>query len=161
MTETAVILVPCAAAKAEQAMRAEELYTSPNFAHTLNAAKREAEATAAELGVTAKVMILSARHGLLDLDDVVEPYDTKMGDADDVEVTELIDQLVSLAPKQVVAMLPSTYYQPVWEAVTEINENGSDEDPWIDLLHVYEAAPGIGYQRGVATSLTRTYRMSR
>ena len=52
-------------------------------------------------------------------------------------------------------MLPAGYFQPVWEAVNFINEEGDDADPWIDLMNTYEAAPGIGFQRGVASALVR------
>lgn len=145
-----LVVVPCAAAKLDTAAPASELYASANFKHMLAAAK----ATAADMD-DAKVMILSAEHGLVELDEVLAPYDTKMGKAGCIAVTELIDQLVALAPASITSMLPSAYYRPVWEAVTFINEEGDDADPWIDLMDVYEAAPGIGFQRGVASSLVR------
>lgn len=151
-----LIVVPCAAEKLDHAAPAVELYDSPNFRHILGAACSEALATERATGNTTKVMILSAQHGLVELGEVIAPYDTKMGQAGCVGTEALTDQLVALAPQAVMAMLPKAYLQPVWEAVTFINEEGSDEDPWIDLMDVYEAAPGIGFQRGVASSLVRT-----
>lgn len=145
-----LVLIPCAAAKLDTAAAARDLYDSANFRHALAAA----EATAADQGDT-KVMILSAEHGLVELDTVLAPYDTKMGRKGQVAVEVIIDQLVELAPASITSMLPKAYFQPVWEAVTFINEEGSDEDPWIDLMDVYEASPGIGFQRGTSSSLLR------
>lgn len=145
-----LVIIPCAAAKVDHAAPARDLYDSANFRHALAAA----EATAADQGDT-RVMILSAEHGLVELDTVLAPYDTKMGQRGCIGTEVIVDQLVALAPQSVTSMLPSAYYQRVWEAVTFINEEGSDEDPWIDLMDVYEASPGIGYQRGTASSLLR------
>lgn len=145
-----LVIIPCAAAKVDAPAAARDLYDSANFRHAL----RAAEATAADQGDT-KVMILSAEHGLVELDTVLAPYDTKMGRKGAVAVEVIIDQLVSLAPATITSMLPSAYFQPIWEAVTFINEEGSDEDPWIALMDVYEASPGIGFQRGTSSSLLR------
>ncbi len=145
-----LVVIPCAAAKVDHPAPAAELYASDNFAHML----RAAQATAADMG-DAKVMILSAEHGLVELDQVLAPYDTKMGQRGCIGTELVIDQLVALAPASITSMLPTAYYQRVWEAVSIINTEGSDEDPWIDLMDAYEAAPGIGYQRGVASALVR------
>lgn len=147
-----LVVIPCAAAKVDHAAPARDLYDSANFRHVL----RAAEVIAADQGDT-KVMILSAEHGLLELDAVVEPYDTKMGQRGCIGTDAVVDQLVSLAPQSVTSMLPAAYFQRVWEAVTFINEEGSDEDPWIELLDVYEASPGIGYQRGTASTCSRLF----
>lgn len=150
-----IVIIPCAAAKVDHTAPARDLYDSANFRSTLRAATITAADIAAEFGVTTKVMILSAEHGLLDLDTEVAPYDTKMGNAGCIGTDALVDQLVALAPSAITSMLPGSYYRPVWAAVSFINEEGSDEDPWIDLMDTYEAAPGIGYQRGVASALVR------
>lgn len=149
-TAATLVVIPCAAAKLDTAAAARDLYASDNFAHML----RSAQAYAADED-NAKVMILSAEHGLLDLDTVVAPYDTKMGDAGCIDADVVRAQLIELAPAAIVSMLPAAYYRRVWAAVSDINENGADTDPWIDLMDAYEAAPGIGYQRGVASALAR------
>ncbi|UXE04395.1 hypothetical protein SEA_FUNSIZED_24 [Mycobacterium phage Funsized] len=151
-----LVVIPCAAAKVGHTAPARELYDSANFRHALRAAETVARETGELFGETAAVMILSAEHGLVALDDVLDPYDTKMGQRGCIGTDIVVDQLVALAPRTVTSMLPAAYYQRVWEAVTFINEEGSDEDPWIELLDTYEAAPGIGFQRGVASSLLRT-----
>lgn len=150
-----LVVIPCAADKLDVPALAMDLYSSDNFAHVLNAARVTAVADAAEFGHDTKVMILSAKHGLIDLGQVIEPYDVKMGDAGCIGRDDLVDQLVSLAPEAIISLLPSRYFHPVWSAVSFINEEGSDEDPWIELMDGYEAAPGIGYQRGVASTLVR------
>lgn len=151
-----LVVIPCAAAKLATPAPAARLYDSANFRHMLTAAQVQATDTERVLGVSTKVMILSAEHGLVELDEVLVPYDTKMGQAGQVSADELVAQLVSLAPQAIEAMLPAAYRRQLAKAVEFINEEGSEEDPWIDLMDVYEAAPGIGFQRGVASSLVRT-----
>lgn len=143
-----LVVIPCAAAKLDVPAPAGQLYASANFAHML----RAAQATAADSDVPAKVMILSAEHGLVDLDTVLAPYDTKMGDAGCVTAADVRAQLAGATT--ITAMLPAAYYRTLAAAVAANNDD--DTAPWIELLDVYEDAPGIGYQRGVATSLVRT-----
>jgi hypothetical protein len=150
-----LVVIPCAADKLPTAALAIDLYASSNFRHVLNSARVTAVADAEYFGHDTKVMILSARHGLVDLGQVIEPYDTKMGDAGCIGRDELVDQLVALAPQTVMSLLPSRYFDALHGAVRFVNEEGSDEDPYVELLDVYEAAPGIGFQRGVASSLVR------
>ena len=145
-----LVVIPCASSKVDHDAPAAQLYDSANFHPML----RSAQVFAADMD-DAKVMILSAKHGLVELDQVLSPYDVKMGQAGCIDAVELVDQLVALAPASVTAMLPAGYFQPVWEAVSFINEEGDDADPWIDLMNAYEAAPGIGFQRGVASALVR------
>ena len=153
-TPLTVFIVPCAADKVSYAAPAEELYTSANFVHTLNAAKTEAVDTEKVTGVKTTVMILSAKHGLLPLDTVVEPYDTKMGQPGSIEVKSLAAQLVTSGATTVCALLPGTYRDRLFAAVDDVRMN--EDNDWIEFLDAYEAAPGIGYQRGVASSLNRT-----
>ncbi|UJQ86545.1 hypothetical protein SEA_PENGUINLOVER67_23 [Mycobacterium phage PenguinLover67] len=150
-----LVIIPCAAAKLDRPAPAAELYSSANFRHMLTAAIVTAADIAVQTGEAAKVMILSAEHGLVDLDTELAPYDTKMGQAGCIGTELVTDQLVELAPASITSMLPAAYFQRVWEAVSFINEEGSDEDPWIELMDAYEAAPGIGFQRGVASALVR------
>lgn len=159
-----LVVIPCAAAKLDRPAPAGKLYDSAQFRYMLDAATTEAIDNERVMGVTTRVMILSAAHGLVDLDTVLAPYDTKMGDAAAIGTEVVVDQLVALAPRAITAMLPAAYLARLWEAVTFINEEGSDEDPWIDLMDAFEAGFGsrfgsrfgIGFQRGVAASLVRT-----
>lgn len=153
-TTTHLVVIPCAGTKLDRPAAARDLYASANFAHTLRAAQAEAADTARVLGVQAKVMILSAQHGLLDLDTVVAPYDVTMGDPGCITPAALAGQLAGQAATTVAAMLPAAYLTALTAAVALNNDD--DTLPWVELLDVYEAAPGIGYQRGVATSLVRT-----
>ena len=148
-----IFVIPCSAAKGAQAAPASELYTSANFAHMLRAAQIEAADTARVLSVTCKVMILSALHGLVDLDTELEPYNVRMGQPGCIPAHEIRWQLAHLGANVIVSMLPGAYYRPLEQAVREGNDRGSCD---IDLMDAYESAPGIGWQRGVASSLVRT-----
>lgn len=151
-----LVIIPCAGGKLDAPAKARDLYATSNFKHFLRSAEAFAADNATEMGVTTKVMILSAEHGLLDLDTVVAPYDTKMGDKGCIGTDAVKAQLVELAPEAIVSMLPSAYYHRIWEAVSDLRDNGTEDDPYIDLMDGYEAAgPGIGYQRGVAGALAR------
>ncbi|MBM7117611.1 DUF6884 domain-containing protein [Archangium primigenium] len=67
-----IALVGCGKAKASQATKARQLYTGPLFRASLAAAE-------AEFG--GDVWILSAKHGLVDLDEVLEPYEATLDGA--------------------------------------------------------------------------------
>jgi hypothetical protein len=121
------------------------------FRHVLAAAEGEAAATAEALGVDTEVMILSALHGLVALDEVLEPYDVKMGDSGSITAHQLAEQLGDHGIEygdEIYAMLPKAYYR-VLATAAELADD-------IAVQNVFEAAPGIGYQRGVASSLLRS-----
>jgi hypothetical protein len=139
-TARSYMVVPCAADKADHATTAELLYTSANYRLTLAAAKNAG---------CDEVLILSAKYGLLRLTDEVEPYDVKMGDAGCVTVAQVRSQacwlgLTGLDDADVWAMLPKAYFAVLDAALRSV-------DTW--PTDVYEAAPGIGYQRGVAANV--------
>ncbi|SHN15606.1 DUF6884 domain-containing protein [Actinacidiphila paucisporea] len=67
-----LVVVPCGARKLDVAARAADMYTGSYH----RACRRAAEALRPE-----RLLILSARYGLLGLDDVIEPYDTPHGAA--------------------------------------------------------------------------------
>ena len=64
-----IVLIACASKKLSHAAPAGELYTSPLFRLSLAYARKLQPDD---------IYILSAKHGLLDLDDVIEPYDTTL-----------------------------------------------------------------------------------
>ncbi|WP_032380931.1 DUF6884 domain-containing protein [Rhodococcoides fascians] len=143
-----LIAIPCGAAKLDSAAPARELYASSNFALTLRAAEAEAAATERDLGTPARVVILSALHGLIELDEVVAPYDVKMADAEHIAPAAVARQLDALAPAVLVSMLPGAYRAVLAEA-----SDACAAEP--EFLDVYEYSPGIGYQRGTSTALIR------
>jgi hypothetical protein len=134
------MVIPCGAEKASEPTTAEKLYTSSNFRLTLAAAK---------VAGCDEVLILSAKYGLLRLTDKVEPYDVKMGDAGCITAREVRTQacwlgLTGLDDAEVWAMLPKAYFKVLDEALRAV-------DTW--PTDVYEAAPGIGYQRGTCANI--------
>lgn len=129
-----IVVVPCGAAKLDRPAPAAQLYTSQHFALTLRAAQKLAEDQGA------RVFILSALHGLIPLDRVVAPYDVKMGDRGCITPAELRDQLDAINPSTVTSLLPKAYRKAI-EATGQ---------PVVDL---YANAPGIGYQRGIASQI--------
>ncbi len=68
MKTNAIGLIACSSLKLGHAARARELYCSPLF--RLSLAYAEARC--------AKTYVLSAMHGLVDLDDVIRPYDLRL-----------------------------------------------------------------------------------
>jgi hypothetical protein len=70
MEKTAVCLIACSASKAEVPCAARLLYTGDLFRKSL----QWAEACAC----FDSIMVLSAKHGLVDVDRVIEPYDTSL-----------------------------------------------------------------------------------
>ena len=65
-----IILISCAAKKAKEKSKAEDLYISPLFKKSLAYAKT--------LTTTDNIYILSAKHHLLALDKVIAPYDVSL-----------------------------------------------------------------------------------
>ncbi|HEY0435262.1 MAG TPA: hypothetical protein VGC92_01385 [Phenylobacterium sp.] len=64
-----LILIPCGGRKLALPARARDLYTGPYF--------RQALAWARTLG--GRFLILSAKHGLVEPEERIEPYDLRMG----------------------------------------------------------------------------------
>lgn len=140
------VVIPCSAAKIDTAAPARDLYSaSDNFRATLAAAESDA-------WDGATVLILSALHGLLTLDQVVAPYNVKMGDPGSVTVETIAEQAQALgmtweARADVYAMLPGAYFRKL-DAALRLDD--------VYAADVYEAAPGIGYQRGTVSSIRRS-----
>lgn len=134
-----IVVVPCGAQKLDEPAPAGQLYTSQHFQLVLRAARR----LAAEQ--SGRVLILSALHGLVDPADVLAPYDVKMGDPDSIEPAELARQLRRIRPTTITTLLPRAYAQAL-DVAAELAGAG-------DLVDLYAEAPGIGYQRGVASRI--------
>jgi hypothetical protein len=147
-----LLVVACAAAKRQHPAPAAKLYCSNNFAFMLSAARCEAAETTRICGLPAGVAILSALHGLVDLDTVIAPYDLKMGQPGSCNPERVAAQLSARRPDQIIALLPAAYLRVLAAGIHIVNEAGTAD---IELMDAFEAAPGIGYQRGVAASLLR------
>jgi hypothetical protein len=142
-------VVPCGAGKLDHAAPAAELYTGSMFLHTLQAAAAHAEAVIAD-GRPARVLIFSALHGLVELDTVLEPYDLKMGDPDEITADEVVEQAEALGmgwgpgeddrPGEVYAMLGRAYLRVLDEALRELYVYAQD---------VYEGCSGNLQQKRV------------
>lgn len=144
-----VFVVPCGARKAHTAAPAAELYTGSFFRQAYAAAVAEAEATERDLGVTAKVLILSAQHGLVDPTQVLAPYERRMGQAGSITTEELSAQAVVRGityGTEVYAFLPKAYRQALELALAELD---------VTVADVYEAAPGMGHMKATCASVER------
>ncbi|WP_327596941.1 DUF6884 domain-containing protein [Streptomyces chartreusis] len=84
-----VVVIPCGGAKQAQAAPAGELYTGGYH----RACRRAADALTAQGGTT---LVLSALHGLVTLDQVLEPYDLRMGQPGSVTPARLAEQARAL-----------------------------------------------------------------
>ncbi|MFB6963482.1 DUF6884 domain-containing protein [Streptomyces sp. NPDC056309] len=129
-----VVVIPCSGPKLDRPAPAGELYTGSLHTH----ARRTANALTAHGGT---VLVLSARHGFLPLDQVIEPYDHTWKDAGSVTVEELRAQAAELrlTGADVVLLTPGQYTQraaAVWPQART------------PLAHL-----GIGQQRGGLTAM--------
>lgn len=135
-TPITIAIIPCGGAKVDSAAPARDLYTGSMFRHTLAAVEASGDYDA--------VLILSAKHGLVELDTVLAPYDVTMGDADAITVDALAVQAQALGfdaeDVDAYGFLPGAYLDVLDEALRTLD---------VYVSPVYEAAPGIGYQRQV------------
>lgn len=79
-----LVIIPCGAAKRAHRSPAGQLYTGSYH--------RACRAWALSVVPSARVYILSAKHGLLALDDPVDPYDLKMGEAGSISAGQVREQ---------------------------------------------------------------------
>jgi len=144
----AIFVVACGAAKLDRPAPARELYCSPTFRHILAAAEAEAEATTRDLGVPSRVLIMSAKHGLVSPDAELEPYNVTLDDPGAISTVALAASMILAGVtegSEFYAMLPGRYLCRLAAAAP------AD----VMVVDTYEAAPGIGFQRAVASSLLR------
>ncbi|QDN75090.1 hypothetical protein FNV64_05200 [Streptomyces sp. S1A1-7] len=78
-----LVVIPCGSRKLGRRARAADLYVGSYH----RACRRAADALRPD-----RLLILSARYGLLDLDDVIDPYDTPHGAADAITAQALLKQ---------------------------------------------------------------------
>lgn len=142
-------VVPCGGVKLDHAAPAGRLYVGSMFRHTYENATRSAELdTAAGLG-PARVLILSALHGLVDPGTVLEPYNLKMGQPGSVTVDQLTEQARTFGidwGSPVYALLPRPYLARLDQALRTLDVYAQD---------VYEACGGNGEQKRVNVHVGR------
>lgn len=142
-------VIPCGGAKLDHAAPARDLYTGQMFRHTLENAERTAQLDTEELGRPARVLILSAKYGLVELDQVLEPYDLRMGATGSVTAETLAEQALALGidwGSEVYGMLPRPYLARLDEALRTLD---------VYIQDSYEACGGIGEQRRVNVIASR------
>jgi cytoplasmic iron level regulating protein YaaA (DUF328/UPF0246 family) len=79
-----IILISCVSKKLENTAKAKDLYTSPLFKRNL----QYAESLNPDM-----IFILSAKYGLLGLNDEIEPYNFTLNDLDSAEIKEWADEV--------------------------------------------------------------------
>ena len=124
--DTAVV-IGCSDAKADEATTVDDLYRSSFFALALKAARA--------LVPDEQIRVLSARHGLVALDEIIDPYDTRWGDDDAIDTDDLAAQLGWLAATHsvVVSMTAKAYTGRIGAS--------------IDVVDVFDGNRGIGDHR--------------
>ncbi|MFB6703171.1 DUF6884 domain-containing protein [Streptomyces sp. NPDC056333] len=85
--EPELVVIPCGSRKLGRRARAADMYVGSYH----RACRRAADALQPD-----RLLILSARYGLLDLDDVIEPYDTPHGAAGAITGQDLLEQAALL-----------------------------------------------------------------
>lgn len=80
-----LIIIPCGAKKAKTSALAWRLYQGPYFKACLR--------WALSVEVPSNVWILSAKYGLIRLDEAIEPYDLRMGEPGSVTIEHIKDQI--------------------------------------------------------------------
>jgi hypothetical protein len=141
-----IAVVACGKAKrdlqAGSLSRASELYTSTHFRFVLAAAR-------CIQGVD-RVLILSAKHGLLRLDDMVSGYDITFGDPGSITPSQLVHGLAFGCLEHsvgVFALLPQAYLRVLDDALGLVGVPG--------CINLFAGCRGIGDQRAVCARLLR------
>lgn len=141
-------VIPCGAAKLDQPAPAGRLYTGQHFTHALTSVAALADQDRAA-GLAARILVLSARHGLIGLDEIVAPYDLRLGEPGSVSTSTLTEQALAHGidwGSQVYGFLPRPYLAHLDEALRTLD---------VYIQDVYEATAGIGEQRHVLSNVAR------
>src|SRR5262245_7291325 len=79
-----MVIVACGAKKLDRAARARDLYVGSYF--------RACLAYALAIAPAKDIFVLSAKYGLIGINDQIEPYDLKMGEPGSITSIKLSDQ---------------------------------------------------------------------
>jgi len=106
-----LVIIPCGGKKAGHRTQARSLYRGAYFRAGLTAARR--------LTSPDRIRILSAMHGLLRLDELVAPYDLRMGQPGSVTAERVLRQAAEqgLVDEPHVVVLGGKAYRDVARAV--------------------------------------------
>jgi hypothetical protein len=142
-----VVVVPCGAAKRPRRTTAGDMYTGGYH----RACRRYAVRFGAD-----RILVLSARHGLLDLDEPIDPYELRMGQPGSVTTAAIRRQAerLAVASADVVLLGGRAYVEraaPVWpQARTPLAHVGGigrqlavlahGPDPLLERADAYRAA---------------------
>lgn len=123
-----IILIGCGRHKKRSPTRAGDLYTSSRF----NVSKE----IAANIG--GRYFVLSAKHGLLEPDQVVEPYDVDISSLNEQEVIDwsegVMGSIAKAAPNSTVTVLAEEQYVlPLIECNLRLGFNLKLEAPFVGL----------------------------
>jgi hypothetical protein len=101
--ELPLVVIPCGKAKLALAAPAKDLYTGTFFRLALRAARA--------LTSEARILILSGRHGLVGLQDVLEPYDLRLGQPFSLPAMDVVRQAdrIGLLRERPILLLPAAY----------------------------------------------------
>lgn len=144
-----IVIIPCGGTKLPHAATAAELYTGSMFKDAL----RTARAMTAE----DNIFILSAKHGLVALETMLEPYDLKMGQPGSVSLNTLRCQLRDMYDSYYLheydmhTLLPRAYYEMLWAAVHTMNRTQA-----YSMVNHFDGCAGIGYQKAALARLRNT-----
>lgn len=130
-----VAIIPCGQDKLDAPAPAADLYCGDMFRLALAAARSITE------GDDTQILVLSALHGLVTLDQVLAPYDLRMGATGSIDAQTVTLQALTLGidwGAEVYALLPNAYFEVLDSALRALDVYPND---------VYEADAGIGYQR--------------
>lgn len=142
-------VVPCGGAKLTHPAPARDLYVGQHFRHALTNVQRLADLDEAEGRGPARVLILSARHGLVEPETMLSPYDQRMDAPGAITVAALTAQALALGidwGAQVYAVLPKPYLARLDQALRELD---------VYVQDIYEGTRSIGEQRRVLSIIGR------
>lgn len=130
------VIIPCGNTKLATAAPASEFYTGSMFQDSLR--------TARKLFSDDRIYVMSAKHGIVPLDRVLEPYDVKLGMEGSIDAATLAESLDAAGIEgTITSLLPKMYDQLFTEAAA-----GKFE-----IDHHFEGTRGIGDQKARLTKL--------
>jgi hypothetical protein len=141
-----LVIIPCGGAKLTESAPAAELYIGSMFADTLR--------TARTMTSDENIRILSAKHGLVKLDTILEPYDVKMGDNGSIPNHLLALQAHELKKKaspstyELHLLLPKKYAANMTTALVRLGNNSH----YVTVNH-FAGCAGIGYQKAALKNI--------
>lgn len=137
-----VCLIGCGRKKSGKKKSARELYVSDRFKAALSLAERYCDCT----------FVVSAKHGLLKLDEPVQPYDLSIDSLDESSVSEwassVVDELENAFPNgaQLLLLTENSYSSPL---STTIESRTSNLEPVAPLRNVDERFLTDWYQQAL------------